>query len=97
MTKLKQIKSYIIAIRARKTNYNVQGLKWNLTKNNLADIIWRRQEREIRGEIQTTIDTSPDTLWSHAPHHVEENMPEKHSRRLLVIFGRRVKQHAPLE
>ena len=35
----------------------------------------------MEGKIQTTIDTSPDTISSHAPHQVEENMPENHSTR----------------
>ena len=45
-------------------------------KNNLSDVSWRRQERETGGEIQTTIDTSPETLGIPAPHQVEENMSE---------------------
>ena len=66
-----------------------------MMKNSLSDVSWRRQERETGGEIQTTIDTSPETLGIHAPHQVEENMPENHSRRRLVIFGRRMKPYAP--
>ena len=48
-------------------------------------------------KIQTTIDTSPETMLPHAPLHVEENMSENHSRRRLGIFGRRMKPHAPSE
>ena len=92
--KLKQIKTYIIAIRARKTNYNVQGMIWNLIKNSLADVIWRRKEREFRGKIQTIIDTFLDILMLHAPPHVEERMSENHSRRRLGIFWRSMKPQA---
>ena len=48
-------------------------------------------------KIQTTNDTSPETRLPHAPPHVEENMPENHSRYRLGIFGRRMKPHAPSE
>ena len=48
-------------------------------------------------KIQTTIATSPDIILLHAPPHVEENMPENHSRRQLDIFGRRMKPHASSE
>ena len=95
--KLKQIKSYIIAIRARKTNYNVQGLKWILRKNSLTHVICVGRREKLRGEIQTTIDTSPNTIVLHAPRYMKENMPENHSRRLLVIFGHRSRAHAPFE
>ena len=60
--------------------------------------IWRQlaQAGERNwGEIQTTIDTSPKTLGIHASYQVEENMSENHSRRRLVIFGRRMKPHTP--
>ena len=49
------------------------------------------------GGIQTTIDTSPDTIVLHAPPQVEENMPENHSRRRLVIYRRLRTPHAPSE
>ena len=58
---------------------------------------WRQlaqEEREMRGKFQTIIDTSTDTVSSHAPHHVEENMVENHSRRRLGNFRRRTKPHA---
>ena len=48
-------------------------------------------------KIQRTIDTYPDIILIRAPPHVEENMPENHSRRWLGIFGRRMKPHAPSE
>ena len=48
-------------------------------------------------KIQTTIDTSPASRWTHAPPHVEENMSENHSRRRLSFFGRRMQPHAPTE
>ena len=44
--------------------------------------------------ILTTIDTYPDTRVPHAPSHMEENMPENHSRRQLDIFGRQSWPHA---
>ena len=66
-------------------------------KNSLSDVSWRRQEREIGGEIQTTIDTSPDTITQHAPPHVEEHMPENHSRRRLGVFRCLMTPHAPFE
>ena len=68
-----------------------------MTKNNLADVIWRRQEREIWEGIQTTIDTSPDIIVPHVPPQEEENMPENHSRRRLGISGCRMNPHAPPE
>ena len=49
-TKLKEAKTYIIALRAIITKKNVQGLKWISAKNSLADVSWRRQERESGGE-----------------------------------------------
>ena len=51
----------------------------------------------MRGGIQTTIDTYPDTIQIHAPLHVEESMAENHSRRRLGIFGRPMTTHAPSE
>jgi hypothetical protein len=68
-----------------------------LIKNSFADVIWRRQEREMGGKIQTAIDTYPDIITQHAPLHVEEYMPENHSRRRLGVFGRRMTPHAPSE
>ena len=47
--------------------------------------------------IQTTIDTHTDIIFQHAPPHLEENMPENHSRRRLDFFGRRITPHAPIE
>ena len=96
-TKLKQIKTYIIEIRARRTNYKGQGRIWILTKNSLVDVTWRSQERESGGKIQTTIDTCREIVVTHAPHQVEGNMPGNHSRCRLGIFGRRMKPHAPPE
>ena len=55
-------------------------------KNSLSDVSWRRQERETGGEIQTTIDTSLETLGIPAPHQVEENMSENHFRQRLMIL-----------
>ena len=48
-------------------------------------------------KIQRTIDTYADIILTHAPPHVEENMPENHSRRRWGIFGRRMKPHAQSE
>ena len=67
-----------------------------MTKNSLADVICPRQEREIVGS-QTTIDTSPHIVVAHAPHQVEENMLENHSRGRLGFFARRSKPHVPSE
>ena len=47
------------------------------------------------GKIQTAIDTYPDIITQHAPPHVEEYMPENHSRRRLGVFRRRMAPHAP--
>ena len=54
--------------------------------------VGRREKVGVK--IQTTIDTSPDIILPHAPPHVEENMPENHSRRRLGFFERRMKPHA---
>ena len=61
---------------------------------------WRhlhKQEREIREGIQTTIDTSLDTIVPHAPYQVEENMPENHFRRRMGIFRRWSRLHVTSE
>ena len=54
-------------------------------------------ERNWGGGVLTTIDTYPDTKVPHAPPHMEENMPENHSRRRLSIFGRWSRPHASSE
>ena len=80
-----------------KNEFYSSGIDLNFDKKQLS---WRHvaQAGEWKwGGIQTTIDTYRDIIVPHSPHHVEENMPEKRSRRRLVIFGRRMKQHAPLE
>ena len=49
------------------------------------------------GGILTTIDTYPDTIVSHEPPHMEENMSENHFRHRLGIFRRRIRPHASSE
>ena len=51
----------------------------------------------MRGEIQMPIDTYLGTTCIHAPPHVKESMVNHRSRLQLIIFGRRMTEHAPPE
>ena len=51
----------------------------------------------MRGGNQTPIDTYLGITCIHAPLHVEESTAKYRSRRRLIIFGRRMRENAPLE
>ena len=82
------------SIKGKKTKLQRLGTEMNFDEKQL---IWQLAHAGERnwGEIQTTIDTSPETLGIHAPHQVEDNIPENHFKCRLVIFGRRMKPHVP--